>query len=512
MPSNFTEDSFKKRYLFKLSSNLVGVAISAISSAVIPRGLGPRAYGDYSFLTSFFSQLIGFFDMGTSNCFYTKLSQRQQDTGLIYFYTYFTSLTALVAVLFVTFSHHFLDYSMIWPDQALKYIYMALFLGILTWIVGILTQIGDAFGLTVSMEKARICQRAIGVILILLLFISNQLQLTQFFIYNYLVLLGFGVALIWIFERARHSFRKKGRLSWVEIKAYAKEFYSYSNPLFLYSLVGLVAGIMDRWLLQRYAGSIQQGFYGLSYQVGTLCFLFTGAMTPLLTREFSIAFSNNDLDKMASLFRRYIPMLYAISAFFSCFIAVQADKITILFGGDKFEGAVAAVIIMSFYPLLQTYGQLSGSVFYATGQTALYRNIGVSLMVVGLPITYFLIAPTELWGLQAGSAGLALKTVFIAFVAINIQLYFNARFLRLHFGKLFLHQLYTVILFLLVSWVALVGTAGINNLVLSFLSSGFIYSLGCIGLVLLCPSIISMSRHELKNKMDSFLSMLWKAR
>ena len=99
------------------------------------------------------------------------------------------------------------------------------------------------------------------------------------------------------------------------------------------------------------------------YQIGSLCFLFTGAMTPLFTRELSIAFSNGDLPRMAELFRRYIPMLYSIAAFFSCFIAVQADKVVYIFGGNKFEGAATAVTIMAFYPLHQTYGQLSGSVF-----------------------------------------------------------------------------------------------------------------------------------------------------
>ena len=143
-------------------------------------------------------------------------------------------------------------------------------------------------------------------------------------------------------------------------------------------------------------------------------------MTPLITREFAISFGEKDLREMARLFRRYIPMLYAIAAYFACFIAVEASKVTFIMGGEKFQHAALAVMIMAFYPIHQTYGQLSGSVFYATGQTALYRNIGVAFMLIGLPVTYFLIAPPEKFGLNAGATGLAIKMVAIAFFSVNV--------------------------------------------------------------------------------------------
>ena len=74
-------------------------------------------------------------------------------------------------------------------------------------------------------------------------------------------------------------------------------------------------------------------------------------MTPLFMRELSIAHENKDLDKMKRMFRRYMPILYAITAYFSCFIAVEADKVVYIFGGNRFNGAIIAVAIMAFYPI-----------------------------------------------------------------------------------------------------------------------------------------------------------------
>ena len=83
------EDSFRKRYFFKVLTNLVGLVIGVVTQSLIPRGLGPKAYGDFSFLSSFFFQVVGFLDMSTSMGFYTKLCQRPREYALTSFYIYF---------------------------------------------------------------------------------------------------------------------------------------------------------------------------------------------------------------------------------------------------------------------------------------------------------------------------------------------------------------------------------------------------------------------------------------
>ena len=102
---NMNPVSLKKRYLAKLAANLVGLGINLVTQAIIPRGLGPKAYGDFSFLSNFFTQIMGFLDMGTSIGFYTKLSQRQKDFGLVSFYLSFTGLFSFLLLMFVGCIH-----------------------------------------------------------------------------------------------------------------------------------------------------------------------------------------------------------------------------------------------------------------------------------------------------------------------------------------------------------------------------------------------------------------------
>jgi len=273
-----------------------------------------------------------------------------------------------------------------------------------------------------------------------------------------------------------------------------------------------VGGIFDRWLLQYFGGSVQQGFYSLSYQIGTICFLFTGAMTPLLMREYSILHDTNDLHEMGRLFKRYIPFLYAIAAFFSCFIMVQAKNVVQIIGGSAFEGSIMAVAIMSLYPIHQTYGQLTSSLFFATGRTKLYRNISVTFSLVSLPITYFMIAPINMFGLNAGATGLAFKMVIINVVAVNVQLYFNTKLLRLNYLHYLKHQIGCILFF---TGLALVSSLVakylfVDEVLYNFILSGIIYTIIVVVSVYFKPEILSFNRKDVRSLLQQIHNRLTK--
>ena len=203
---------------------------------------------------------------------------------------------------------------------------------------------------------------------------------------------------------------------------------------------------------------------------------------------------------MTRLFRKYIPLFYFITAYFSCFIAINADKAAAILGGGPYKAAVIPIAIMAFYPIHQTYGQLSSSVLLATERTALYRNIGIAMMLIGLPVTYLFIAPAMYMGLGLGAIGLAIKMVALQFVGVNVQLYFNSRILNLNFWKYILHQLVAptvlVALALIVRMILGSWLSG-NYVLLNFFVSGLIYTL-IVALAVFCfPMIAGYNKREI---------------
>ena len=198
--------SLKKRYAAKLVANLIGAGIGLIIATIVPRGLGPKAYGDFTFLSSFFLSLMGFFTLSTDSGFFVKLSQRPDDFGLISFYGQLNMFAILALFIFIAGSQLFGVARMLWIDQPIGYVYMAALLGALLWLVQTMNYVVDAYALTISSEIMRIVQKILGLVIIGVLFLINQINLSNFFLYNYGMLIFLILAFIWIINRSGISF------------------------------------------------------------------------------------------------------------------------------------------------------------------------------------------------------------------------------------------------------------------------------------------------------------------
>lgn len=367
-PTGVREDSLAKRYGFKLGASLLGLPLGLAQQWVVTRALGPSGYGSYSFLNSFFTEVIAFFDSGTSAGFYAKLCGRPTEQGLVA--SYWRLAGAVTGILFVGVAVVLLVglAPWFWPAQKSRSVLLALFCGIGIWLTLIAGKIVDAHGCTTRGEKARLLYRLVSVALVGLLFVSGLLTLDSLFLLQG----GLAAFLLYLWQRAlrQAGFSLAPRLALMpgETRQYGREFWEYSHPLLIYSLVGTFAAVADRWLLQRLAGTIEQGFYGLALQIGSFCFLFTSAVVPLLARDFAQAHQSGESQRIALGFKHHLPRFYAIAACLGVFMAAESDHIAAIVGGDEFAHAGTATALMCLYPIHQTYGQISGSFFYATGK------------------------------------------------------------------------------------------------------------------------------------------------
>jgi len=483
------ERSLKKRYLIKLLSNIIHGFINIILVAIVPKALGPVAFGHFSYLQQFFSQVIAFLDAGTSTAFFTKLSARNGRKELLTFY--FILSLALICVLFcILYLMDTFDYlGFFLPSIPSEYIVYGALFGIFTWVTQVFIKISDAFAITVSVEIVKILHKLAT--LLLLLYIINFLpfDLHIYFYFQFISLLSFLMIVFILFKKKSIITNQFFNLK-IKYQDIMREFYIYSSPLFVFNVAAIFIGLFDIWLLQTVSGSIETGFYGLAYSIAAMSFLFTGAMTPIITREFSKSFAENDYENLRKLFKRYIPMLYAITAYFSVFIAFQAENLLKIFVDETFKDALFAIIIMAFYPIHQTYGQLSGSLFFANGTTGLYRNIGLISSFIGLFFSYLFI-----YHFKLGALGFGVKMILAQVIGVNIQLYFNAKFLNIKMFSFVIHQIYIVVLFSLLAYFSSSFVYS-DTITLNFLFTGFIYTLLIIIFVFFFPRIIALNKSE----------------
>jgi len=452
-----TTHSVKKRYSFKLLGKLVSVFSTLIVMTFVPRSLGPEDFGRFQFITSHFQLVFSTLTFSAPAAYFNWVSRKDHrenidlSTGVSFIFVFLVSLLIVIAVA-LSLSIHVEKY--LWPDIPVDVIWNGVLFAFLVIVTLMLSYLSDGRALTVGQEKQFIFQTIVKTILLVLFFFVGWLNLTSYFgIINFVQLL-FIVMLLWRLFREKAITRNiffKISYSYERVAQYVKFVYSYSKPLVYYTLFSFAYGYFDRWFLQWIGGATQQGFYGFSYNLGALAFLFSGAMTPVITREFANAHESGDMERLRSLFDR-IKLFFVLAAVIGIFISVQSVEIINLFGGEKYRGAKLAVALMALYPLHQTFGQLSAALMLSTGKTGLISRIGIFGMILGIVMTPLLIAPGDfiIPGLGLGSAGLALKTLLIQFVLTNIQLFYNTKYLQISFaGWLFFQVRSMAVLFVI---------------------------------------------------------------
>lgn len=500
-----------RRYAYKLLANVASVPVYLVMEAILPRALGPQMYGNYSFATNLFQQLSGFLDMGTSTCFYNALSRRQGEGGLIAFYMRAGVLVLCVSLLAAALMLLPPVGDLLLPGVPGWLAPLAAVWAFLTWWGRVLRSTNDALGETVPSELVRTALSLVAVLALVTLFWCGALNVHSLFAQQY-AMLGSTALGYWLVTRAawRRRFGCPVPLSLEPHarRAYTREFFDYSHPLFVQALLSFAMLSAERWLLQWFDGSAEQGFFALSQKVSMACFLFVSAMTPLVMRELSIAWGRKDAAGMGRLLNRFAPLLYVVAAYFSCFTLAEGAALVRIFGGEEFAAAILPVQIMALYPLHQAYGQLTGAVFHATGRTRILRNMAAAECVYGLAAAWTLLAPSHLFGLHLGATGLACKTVFVQMLTVNLYLWLASRFMPLRFWRNLLHQIWSLAALLALAFACreaslLAGLGGVESLPRFFLS-GVLYS-GCAILVAaLLPAFLGLSRQEVRELIVRF--------
>lgn len=491
-----------RRYIFKLLANIASVPVYLIMEAILPRALGPQTYGNYSFATNFFQQLSGFLDMGTSTCFYNALSRRQSETTLFAFYLRIAALVGVVLLLGGLFTLWQPAGRWLMPDVPLWLAPLAAIWAFLTWLGRVLRSTNDALGATIPSELCRASISLAGVTLLTALYFFDLLSIETLFLQQYILLVSTCTA-FWLVSRHHWQVCDISisiHLQSQRRRAYSSEFFAYSHPLLVQALLSFFMLTAERWLLQWFDGSAQQGFYALSQKVSMACFLFVSAMTPLLMREFSVAWGKGDLKAMGYLLTRFAPGLYLIAAYFSCFTVAEGRTLVEIFGGTEFAAATLPVQIMALYPLHQAYGQLASSVFHASGKTRILRNITACECVYGLAVAWFMLAPASLFGLNLGAAGLAIKTVSVQFLSVNIYLWLASRMVPFPFWNNLVHQIFSVLILAIFAFASRVLSFQLlpdaDIYLARFVCSGAIYTFFVILAVLAIPRLLGLSRSD----------------
>jgi O-antigen/teichoic acid export membrane protein len=428
-----TPDSVSSRYAVTLGAQLLRLLLSLISAVIVPRTLGPGMYGNYSFLLSTASTLRGFFDPSAQQTFFTFSSRERTSGSLSKLYA--LVLAGQLVIVFALISAAVVGEktAWLWPGQQVDQIYWVTLLDWTVFLALSLQQLGDSKGLTVYAQLIGAAVSLFAVIGLLALWGAGRLNFYSYVWLNLTaaalmcVLLGY-----WLLVINRD-------LCWsgaLRIGDYVKRWWVYARPLILLEYYLPVVSFLGLYFIQRWYGSVEQGYYALALQWSALAMVFTNAAVSIFWRELARQSAARDYRLAANTYLQFSRLLFFLVLVLSCWLSMSSDLLVQVIAGEAYLAGSNVLAIMAFYPVAQTLGQLTVAALKATERTASYARWSVLLSVPDLFLTYFLLAPNDgpVPGLHLGAVGMAIKTAVYGLVSVQIYDWLNCRFLRLSYA------------------------------------------------------------------------------
>lgn len=498
--------SVKTRFLFSVGANVLRALVSLLTGLLVARGLTPAGYGDLTYLLGSFVAIRALLDLGSSNAFYTFISRRARGRTfyLLYFGWLLLQFCVSLALAAAILPQAALE--RIWLGHSRDMIVLALIASFMqqqVWTT--ITQLGESLRLTVKVQSLGVAVVAAHLALMLGLQWSGLLSVRIVLMAicgEYLVALLIAPRLLRVRALLSAGVTELGVASILE------EYWRFCRPLMVIAVTAFLYDFTDKWLLQRFGGASQQGFYQIAAQLATVSLLATTSILNIFWKEIAEASGRRDQARLTALYNRVNRGLFMLGAIVSCFLIPWARQIVTLLLGSAYQESWPVLGLMLLYPIHQSMGQVNATMFMACERTREYMIIALAGQLLSLPVSYFMLAPAgaALPGLALGAYGLALKMVGMNVVLANVQAWMIARFSGWKYR--WAYQVAGIMVVLVLGYAAreaavlIIPAAGDVEHKLPFIAglalSGSIYALGLLVFLWLTPRVAGIEPEELR--------------
>ena len=499
--------SVKKRYIVTLLVNIAKVFTGIINATIVPISLGVANYGNFHFLLKTFKSIQIFLTLSSNSAFFTYSSKNTKSTNASIVFFGWAIIQFIIILLIIFGSIIFGFKEKLFPDQFNIYIIV---IGILQWVnyVGSISiQFGETKAESVYVQKINLLSSLATTLINLILFLLNVLNLNTFIIVNYigsLIIISFNYY-YFLIKRKQNYF---DRYQPEKIKETISYYVQFCAPLVVYGIFGFFSNIFDRWFLQITDGSVQQGYFSISFRWISIVMIFTTSVINIFWREVAYAYDNKDIELVKEIYFKSLKPIYFLSTFSAIFVFMNSEKLIRLFFNEEYYGAISVMKIMAFLPAFSAISQINSTFFYAVEKVKLHRNISIITMILGILLTYVLVAPTTLIlsGFSLGSNGIAIKMIVISIILSTIQSFYILKMIKSTLSQWIQFQFLILLFFVSVGVLTnVIIDIFILNAILSIISFVIIYTTISGGILFIKPQLAGLTNVEILNYKNQFL-------
>lgn len=505
--------SVKSRFLVTFAVNILRATLSFLTGMIIARYLGSSDYGDFNFLIASFASISNLVNLASSPAFYTFISQQKRGKKFFSYYSIWIVFQFAIILLIANFLPKILA-DQVWLGHSHKIVILALLANFaMTRIWQFVGQLGESIRDTFSVQIRNLILAVVYLLFVLFLVKSNLISLQILFMLNaiiyFLVATGYAGRLYFQFPLFDNNKDEN-------FKLVLGEFSKFCAPLILVTMVGFAYDFTSNWFLQKFGGSTQQGYYAIGMRFASISIIATTSIMMVFWKEIAEAYELEDMDKVRHLYRQVCRGLYFLGAVSSCALIPLSKEILLLLVGTDYQSAWLPLSLMLLYSVHQSLGRVTGTMFYALEKTRTQSRIVIITMVVSIVVTYLFLAPRSavIPGLSLGAVGLSLRMVLCQLFAVNISMFFTAKYIETKFD--WKYQIYVLALLLLIGFLSKYCVRLIISLsfasspspIVSIAMSGILY-LGIVAVLLYrFPILAGMSRQTINRSISQLKNML----
>lgn len=424
------EDSLAKRYIIKLVSTFLVVAINLIVQMILPRAFTVEEYANYSYNMNIFSSVISISFLSADGAFVSKLSKRLKETGLIRFYGKFVLCIVVVVNLGISILFFSGGAGTCFSNQIIETVLLAFNAAMLAKVLQEITSMFDCYTYTRFSEPMVLCIKISISILVYIVYAVNLLNLHMFYTIQILVL-SIGCLLMIIFFAYRN---KEVFLHGIDksTKNYVKEFAVYCKPLIFANIFVNIMLMFSNWLLKGFGGDTEQAYFGAAWQLNTLVIYAVTPIVVLLQREFAVRMQNKEA--LCSLYQRMVKLVFIVVGFVAGCVIVNADYVLAVAFGEQYMAAQNVTILIMLYTIYQAWGQVNGSMYIASERSSVYAKIITINYICSFILILIFQIPNFIWPSGLGAIGIGLQKLFDNMISVLMLGYINCRYLKIRFA------------------------------------------------------------------------------
>ena len=493
--------SFTKDLSYKLSTQAISFTVSIVTMGIVARTLGPFSYGIYNFITDFFQKFQKLILAGSMTGYYVKLSKNNDNAfaGSYHLYLFFLIPISLFLVLLA----FYLNISgFIWPDKNLKYILYGCTIVLLSVQNKGLSSTYDGANETRYFERLLSLSYLINGVSIFALFYFNYLNLDSYFIFNIMLQLSLG--LLGIVLALKKKIIILATDSSKKIYSHLKEIFTFSRPLVFYAIFIFFVGIADRWLIEFFYGSYEQGIFSIAFKLSSLILLLAAPFEKLLLRESSsIA---KDKTSLKVFVETCLPLILFVGIAIASFLSINGDKILILIGGEAYSDAFICLYMLSFAFGLNFATHFMANINLAQEKTLTHVFIGVPIYIISLALSCYLLIPNDFSPELKSYDSVALKTLIVVIFHFFLVTFIVVKRLKLEISYLMIRIIFIPTLIIALSFLARFISNYFSILFIQLLISGMLFLILMVSFLFLI--LWNDHKHrDLKLKIINFLNI-----